>query len=104
METREKILLYCKRNNISAGKFAESVGESKQNWSKMSTGKTRITIDVLINIRKVYPDIDFNSLLDEDTQDFLVAESKAEYGTDEYKKKLSDEVKKVIKQLEKFTL
>ncbi len=103
METREKILLYYTRKNIAAQEFAESVGVSKQTLSKMITGKNRITIDVLEGIRKVYKDIDMNALLDEDQSDFVIVESRADYGADEFSKKLSDDLKKVIKQLEKYT-
>lgn len=103
MKTREKILLYCQRNNIEAKDFAAAVGESKQNWSKMVTGKSRITIDVLLQIRKVYRDIDMNALLDEDESEIIVAESKSTYGKDDYKAKLADDMRKIIKQLEKYT-
>lgn len=103
METREKILLYYTRKNIAAQEFAESVGVSKQTFSKMITGKNRITIDVLEAIRKVYKDIDMNALLDEDQSDFVIAESQANYGNDDFKNKLSGDLKKVIKQLEKYT-
>ena len=102
METREKILLYYTRKNIAAQEFAESVGVSKQTFSKMITGKNRITIDVLEAIRKVYKDIDMNALLDEDQSDFVVAEGH-NYGNDDFKNKLSGDLKKVIKQLEKYT-
>ncbi len=103
METREKILLYYTRNNIPAQEFAEAVGVSKQTLSKMITGKNRVTIDVLLGIRKVYRDIDMNALLDENESEFIVAESKAPYGNDNFKAKLSEDLKKVIKQLEKYT-
>lgn len=104
MNINYKILKYLEDEGISAPDFYNKVGMSKQQWSQTLKGKSNFTVESIKKMKTYYPDLDLNKLLDDTQEDFLiVAEARAQYGKDDFTEKLSSDLKKVIKQLEKYT-
>lgn len=103
MKISEKILKFLESEGIDPPIFYNKVGMSRQQWSQTIKGKSNFTVDVIRKIKFFYPDFDLNRLLDDNQEDYLiVAEERAQYGKDEFTDKLSQDLKKVIKQLEKY--
>lgn len=104
MTISEKILKFLEDEGIDPPIFYNKVGMSRQQWSQTTKGKSNFTVDVIKKIKSFYPDLDLNKLMDDSQDDYLfVAEERAQYGKEEFTEKLSSDLKKVIKQLEKYT-
>lgn len=102
MTIRDKIKMYCSEHKISVAEFARSVNETPQNLNSMLSGKSRMNADILVQIRREHPGIDLNRLLDDTQNDyFFISEPLAEYG-DEFKKRLSEDARKVIQMMERY--
>ena len=104
MTISEKILKFLESEGIDPPVFYSKVGMSRQLWSQTSKGKSNFTTDVIKKIKSFYPNLDLNKLLDDNQEEYLlVAEERAQYGKDDFTDQLSSDLKKVIKQLEKYT-
>lgn len=103
MNISDKILKYLEDEGIDAPIFYNNVGMSRQQWSQTLKGKSNFTLESIKKMKISYPDLDLNKLLD-DTQDgyLVIAEDRAKYRKDDFTEKLSQDLKKVIKQLEKY--
>ena len=104
MTISEKILKFLENEGIDPPVFYNKVGMSRQQWSQTIKGKSNFTTDVIKKIKSFYPNLDLNKLLDDNQEEYLlVAEERAQYGKDDFTDQLSSDLKKVIKQLEKYT-
>lgn len=101
MEIRDKILFIMKKNKVSQREMAVIQEMSAGNVNQILQGKQNLSLNFILNLKKEFPSIDFNELLNEDKNDMetlLVSEEKTPYD-----KKISPqsailEIKKILEK------
>jgi len=102
MEIREKISFLLKKNNVSQRQLAESQGMSAGNLSQILAGKQNMSLDFILNLKKEFPTLDFNQLLD-DGADISTVTSVSEEKTAYADKQITpiralQEIKKILEK------
>lgn len=99
MTINDKIFAFIRDNKIDDVDFYKSIQISKQQWYQISNGKSNFTVEMLKKIKRKYPFLDLNKLLDDKEESFMmVMEPRAEYDSS-----LQKDLKKAISLLEKYT-
>lgn len=71
MTINAKISKYIELKGMSLAEFGRSIDLSRSGIGNITKGTSNLTTEHLIKIRKLYRDIDFNKLLDDESEDFI---------------------------------
>lgn len=103
MNIRDKILFFCRENQLSEYKFGEKIGLSKSQVSHLMNGRTKFNEDVFLKIKETYPELDMNALFIETENASIVMEDSVLYGAKNYSaQELMQAVKQVKSIVERF--
>ena len=98
MKINTKISEFLEKKGISQKEIAESYGGTVQNISNILNRDTgKVPFDFLIWLANNHPELNLNSILETDTQNYLVHEERATYGNSvELKSKIMSEVRMIL--------
>lgn len=101
MGIREKILFLLRQNKVSQAEMAKLQGMTPGNLSQILAGKQGISLDFILTLKKEFPTLDFNTLLDDDmdaSNISAVAEEKPNYTKQLTPKSALLEIKKILEK------
>lgn len=101
MEIREKISFLLKKNKVSQREMAELQGMTPSNLSQILQGKQSLSLNFILNLKKEFPELDYNTLLNDDldaTDIMAVAEQNTPYEKQLSPKSALQEIKKILEK------